>query len=61
MIYPEDYRTEIERVEAGSVACVVSSPPFWTAHGTQECGGNPPRWGGGPPAHSPLILDGNQA
>jgi len=39
MIHLGDYRTEIKHVEAGSVACVVTSPPFWTAHGGQEWGG----------------------
>ena len=39
MIYLGDYRTELEHVEDGSVACVVTSPPFWTAHGGDEWGG----------------------
>ena len=39
MIHHGNYRTEIERVEAGSVSCVITSPPFWTTHGGQEWGG----------------------
>jgi DNA modification methylase len=39
MIYLGDCRTELKHVEAASVACVVTSPPFWTAHGGTEWGG----------------------
>jgi DNA modification methylase len=45
MIYFGDYRTEIAHVEDGSVSCVVTSPPFWTAHGGDE-------WGGGKDAQT---------
>jgi len=38
MIYLGDFRTELKHVEDGSVACVVTSPPFWTAHGGAEWG-----------------------
>jgi DNA modification methylase len=44
MIYLGDYRTEIKRVESWSVACVITSPPFWTAHGGAEWGGELHAW-----------------
>jgi DNA modification methylase len=39
MIHHGDYRTALPRIKAESVACVVTSPPFWTAHGGTEWGG----------------------
>lgn len=39
MIYHGDYHTELPRIKAESVACVVTSPPWWTAHGGAEWGG----------------------
>jgi DNA modification methylase len=38
MIYHGDYRTELKHVEDGSVACIVTSPPFWTARRGPEWG-----------------------
>jgi DNA modification methylase len=38
MIHLGDYRTELKRVEDGSVACVVTSPPFWSERRGPEWG-----------------------
>ena len=39
MIIHGDARTALLDIDADSVACVITSPPFWTAHGGPEGGG----------------------
>ena len=39
MIYHGDHRRVLREIPAESVSCVVTSPPFWTAHGGDEWGG----------------------
>ena len=39
MIIHGDARTALLDIDADSVACVITSPPFWTAHGGPEWGG----------------------
>ena len=39
MIIHDDFRTALKRLPSHSVPCVITSPPFWTAHGGPEWGG----------------------
>jgi len=41
MIHHGDCLTILPTLDADSVACVITSPPFWTAHGGGEWGGEP--------------------